>query len=323
MKLLVPLCSLLLTAFLPSPNVSAQECLDLNPKTAFENAAAVFIGKIVADVKVPAYLENRKLGEVGSIAGYRLSAEKSLKGAVRKNVTVFTNLKQSPFSYPFASGNLPDRNRTYLVYAHRDPAFGGVYIIPKCTGTQDVYGAGYYLAYFGIGERLKRITTRSLVKLPVPTESTRAFADFFQYTKKSKANIVDDKAAQTRWLSKAMRTALMEYAKRARTPEENPDYPRNDFFLGVWNPPTTYAIVDTRFYDYHNKENPGAKRVMIDVLYEWGHEETLDNQYPGVRNLRTYCLIFEDGTWKLDDIYGFNDEFTRAESLLQFFRTGR
>lgn len=62
---------------------------------------------------------------------------------------------------------------------------------------------------------------------------------------------------------------------------------------------------------------------MIVVLYEWGNEDDLNNQYPGVRNLHTFVFIFEDGSWKLDDIYIYNDEFTTAESLHQYFRNDR
>ena len=62
---------------------------------------------------------------------------------------------------------------------------------------------------------------------------------------------------------------------------------------------------------------------MIDVIYVWGKEDALNNQYPGVRNLHTFIFIFEGGMWKLDDIYIFNDEFTSSESLRQHFRNDR
>ena len=62
---------------------------------------------------------------------------------------------------------------------------------------------------------------------------------------------------------------------------------------------------------------------MIDVMYEWGKEDTEDNQYPGVRNLHTFIFIFEDGAWKLEDTYVYNDEFTRSESLHQYLSKDR
>lgn len=47
------------------------------------------------------------------------------------------------------------------------------------------------------------------------------------------------------------------------------------------------------------------------------------NQCPGVRNLHTFVFIFEDGAWKLDDIYIYNDEFTGTQSLYQYFQNDR
>jgi hypothetical protein len=115
--------------------------------------------------------------------------------------------------------------------------------------------------------------------------------------------------------------AWVEYLKKH--PDDKPDGPDNASFTGVWNQPTTFSIVSARQYDYRNKTNPNAFRTMIDVLYEWGNEDDLNNQYPGVRNLHTFVFIFEDGACKLDDIYIYNDEFTGTESLHQYFRNDR
>ncbi|HMJ09356.1 MAG TPA: hypothetical protein VK468_10150 [Pyrinomonadaceae bacterium] len=104
-----------------------------------------------------------------------------------------------------------------------------------------------------------------------------------------------------------------------KNPGDKPEYPDNASFTGVWNQPTYYSIISARQYDYRNTTNPNSLKAIIDVLYEWGQENSLDNQYPGTRNLRSYIFIFEDGLWKLDDIYGFEDEFTSAESLRGYF----
>ncbi|MEP6704556.1 MAG: hypothetical protein ABJB34_07105, partial [Acidobacteriota bacterium] len=297
MKLYFHLFGFLFVVFLISLNAQPPGCLDLSPKTAAERAAAVFIGKIVSDAEVPAPIRNQKVGDLSSIVAYRMRVEQGLKGHLPKEVTVFTDPNRSPFSFPWGSGNPPDRNRTYLVYGHTDSKIGAIYFLPKCSGTQHLYSAGYYLGYFGIGERLKEIRNQSLVKRQAPKDSIRTFRELFNYVKKVEPDIVKDKGAQERRLSKAMRSALADSVIRAGSPHKNPDYPNNSLFLGVWNKPTTYSVVDTRYYDYHDKDNSKAKRVMIDVLYEWGQEETIDNQYAGVRNLRTYCLIFEDGQW--------------------------
>ena len=154
------------------------------------------------------------------------------------------------------------------------------------------------------------------------------FIEFFEYVKKDKPDIVEDKQAQERWLSKSFRKTMMdsnsawvEYLKK--NPDFKPGGPSNSSFTGVWNQPTTYSIVSTREYDYRDKSNPQALRTVIDVLYVWGTENSADNQYPGVRNLHTFMFIFEDGAWKLDDVYIFNDEFTSSESLRQYFANDR
>ena len=116
-------------------------------------------------------------------------------------------------------------------------------------------------------------------------------------------------------------SAWVEYLRK--NPDYKPDGPSNSSFTGVWNQPTTFSIVSTRQYDYRDKSNPLALRTMIDVLYVWGNEENICNQYPGVRNLHTFIFILEEGPWKLDDVYIYNDEFTGSESLRQHFSTDR
>lgn len=176
--------------------------------------------------------------------------------------------------------------------------------------------------------RLRQVKSNPVIQKPASAEAVATFVAFLEYVKKYKPDIVDDKNAQARWLSKGLREAMMEsnsawveYLKKH--PGDKPDGPSNSSFTGVWNHPTTYSIVSTRQYDYRDKNNPLALRTMIDVLYVWGNEDTIDNQYPGVRNLHTFIFIREDRAWKLDDVYIFNDEFTSSESLRQYFRKDR
>lgn len=176
--------------------------------------------------------------------------------------------------------------------------------------------------------RLRQVKRNPVVQKPASAESIATFVAFFEYVKKYKPDIVDDKDAQARWLSKSFRETMMEsnsvwaeYLKKH--PDGKPDDPSNSSFTGVWNQPTTHSIVSTRQYDYRDKKNPLALRTMIDVLYVWGNEDDINNQYPGVRNLHTFMFIREDGAWKLDDVYIFNDEFTSSESLRQYFRKDR
>lgn len=180
----------------------------------------------------------------------------------------------------------------------------------------------------GQSKRLKQVENNPVKQRPASTKAVRTFVAFFEYVKKYEPSIVDDLEAQKRWLSKSLRREMMEanaawveYLKK--NPHDKPDGPSNSSFTGVWNQPTTYSIVSSRQYDYRNATNPSAFRTMIDVLYEWGQENDPENQYRGVRNIHTFVFIFEDGGWKLDDIYIFNDEFTSAESLYQYFSTDR
>ena len=176
--------------------------------------------------------------------------------------------------------------------------------------------------------RLRQVKNSPVVQKPASKEAIETFVAFFEYVKKNEPDIVKDKQAREKWLSKGFRQVMMEsnlvweeYLKK--NPDNKPDGPSNSSFTGVWNQPTTYSIVSTRQYDYRDKNNPHALRTMIDALYVWGNEDGLENQYPGVRNLHTFMFILENGAWKLDDVYIFNDEFTSSESLRQHFRTDR
>ena len=43
--------------------------------------------------------------------------------------------------------------------------------------------------------------------------------------------------------------------------------------------------------------------------------------YPGDERTTSFIFVFEDGAWKLDDIYTFRGEFVHAESLNQYLRS--
>jgi hypothetical protein len=186
-----------------------------------------------------------------------------------------------------------------------------------------------FISYFDApaqNSRLSQVSKNPVIKKPASAKAISTFVALFEYVKKAKPDIVQDQKAQERWLTKTFRSEMLafnaarvEYMKQH--PTDKPEYPSNYSFLGVWNKPTTYSIVSARQYDYRNAANPNAYRTTVDVFYEWGHEDTINNQYPGVRNLHSFMFTMEDGSWKLDDIYVYNDEFTTSESLRQYFRT--
>jgi hypothetical protein len=94
---------------------------------------------------------------------------------------------------------------------------------------------------------------------------------------------------------------------------------QNQTFLGVWSSPETYSIIGSRHYDYRDAKNPDDNRAVIDVLYDWGYSDSLDNQYPGQKILKSFIFVFEDGAWKLDDIYNFTDTYASPGSLSAYF----
>lgn len=140
-----------------------------------------------------------------------------------------------------------------------------------------------------------------------PRECLAAFRGFFQYLQKNEPGIVKDEEAQKRWLSSELRKALAQKLATFSSPADNPDYPSNNTFIGSWDQPTTYAIASSRRY---------GKRAVIDVVYQWGPQ----TNYPGDQRTTSFIFLFEDGAWKLDDIYTFRGEFVQAESLNQYLR---
>ena len=139
-----------------------------------------------------------------------------------------------------------------------------------------------------------------------PKECQLALREFFRYLQKSESDIVRDEQAQKRWLSQALRKALMEKVDTFKNKEPSPDFPDNDLFIGAWDYPSTYSITASRRY---------GKRAIIDVLYKWGPK----TNYPGDERFLSFIFLLEDG-WKLDDVYSFRGEFAPAESLHQYLR---
>jgi hypothetical protein len=159
----------------------------------------------------------------------------------------------------------------------------------------------------------------SVSKAEAPAECVAVFRAFFDYVRKPEPSLITDKQAQERWLSKLFRMSLADGVKRAGDPKENPDYPSNRHFVGVWNYPTSYSIIGSRHYDYRNDDNPDDNRAIIDVLYEWDKNGSLDNQYPGAKALYSFVFVFEDGAWKIDDVYTFSDKYASPGSLRGYY----
>ena len=145
------------------------------------------------------------------------------------------------------------------------------------------------------------------VAVAAPRECLSTFREFFRYLQRSDANIIRDETAQKRWLSQELRKALTQKVATFSSPADDPDFPSNATFIGSWDYPTSYSIVASRRY---------GQRGVIDVLYKWGPK----TNYPGDERTTSFIFVFEDGAWKLDDIYTFRGAFAQAESLSQYLR---
>jgi hypothetical protein len=143
-----------------------------------------------------------------------------------------------------------------------------------------------------------------------PQQCLLAFREFFRYLQEDGPGIVRDEQAQKLFLTESLRKALVQKVATFTDPSGDPDFPGNGTFVGSWDYPSTYSVVASRRY---------GKRAVIDVLYKWGPK----TNYPGDERTTSFIYLFEDGKWKLDDIYTFRGEFAQAESLNQYFREKR
>lgn len=169
--------------------------------------------------------------------------------------------------------------------------------------------------------RMREVENKSQSQRQIPAECLKVFREFFASINNGRElDIVKNEKAQKRWLTKRMQKDFAEHIKLSGKPEENPGYPSNATFQRVWNQPTTFSIVGSRHYDFRNSDNPNDNRAIVDVLYEWDNEDSVENQYPLERQLHSFIFVFEDGIWKLDDIYTFDDEYTTADSLRNSFK---
>jgi hypothetical protein len=155
---------------------------------------------------------------------------------------------------------------------------------------------------------IKESVRKPLVVTAAPAVCLTAFRQLFTYLQNSQPSIVKDQQAQNKFLSKNLREALQKKVASFKDQPEDPDFPTNNTFIGSWDTPSTYTILGSRRYD---------KRVVIDIWYEWGK----DTNYPGDTRLSNFIYVFEDGAWKLDDVYTFRGEYASAESLNFYLRS--
>src|ERR1044072_3423508 len=86
------------------------------------------------------------------------------------------------------------------------------------------------LAAYGQGAIVE--VKHSAPSAAAPRECLTAFRGFFQYLQKSEPGIVRDEQAQKRWLTQELRKALAQKLATFTSPKDDPDYPRNNSFIG-------------------------------------------------------------------------------------------
>lgn len=136
------------------------------------------------------------------------------------------------------------------------------------------------------GARINEVPGDTHALKQAPNECLVTFNEFFRYVQRAEPSIITDTQAQNCWLSENLRKALANNLKRFEHRTDIPGYPANGSFVGVWGFPTTYAVIGSRQYDNRDYKNANADRVIIDVLYKWDNEGSLDNNYPGSNSLR-------------------------------------
>jgi len=132
--------------------------------------------------------------------------------------------------------------------------------------------------------------------------------EFFTYLLSSKHHIMQDSAAQNRWLSKDVRHALAAAdaaaTKAAKAhPNEQIDAPDNGTFLASWDSPTSFKVTEA-------KATPPTARV--ELLFTWGPK----TNYPGETRKMTVQLTQEDGVWRVSDIHSHKAKFNDDSTLL-------
>jgi hypothetical protein len=158
---------------------------------------------------------------------------------------------------------------------------------------------------------LGALAVAPLSAAPAPTPDT-AVTDFFHYLLSPKHDIVKDSAAQKRWLTRDVRTALAAAdaasTKAAKAhPNEEIDGPTNGTFLAAWDPPTSFQVVSV-------KSTPPT--ASVDLRFTWGPK----TQYPGETRLMTAHLVLEEGAWRVSDIHSHATKFNPESTLLADLR---
>lgn len=192
-----------------------------------------------------------------------------------------------------------------------------VFICSNCSGSSRTHQITSEVSELeksktrGLNEPQKVYIEETGTTLPeninLPIECVTNLREFISYIFSNSPNLFYNEEAQRKWLSNYLRRAAANHLKVYQIQNkvmQFPTFPDNSTFVGAWDYPTTYSIVDLR------REEDS---VIVDIIYKWG----AGTNYEGDSRLVSYKFVSEDGTWKIQDIYHYKskDEFNSAYSL--------
>jgi len=280
----------LLLLLMPALANSAQ---DSNSKFAeFKNELLPQVGKTVT---VEGVLRSAKLGWIVEFKGWGIYVYATRESEASK-MNALNRFNEKPVSVTGTLRYFPKP---------KVPAGNVIEAIPPEHFYFDVAEAKVVAASTQESVVIKETVSKPVKVSTAPAECLATFREFFQYVQRTKPSIVTDETGQRRWLSKNLLEALKQKVATFKDQPNDPDFPGNGTFVGTWDNPSTFTIVGSRRYN---------KRAVIDVWYAWGK----GTNYPGDTRLSYFVFLYEDGAWKLDDVYTFRGEFVTAESLTQY-----
>jgi len=146
-----------------------------------------------------------------------------------------------------------------------------------------------------------------------PPECALLADEVIRYLLANGASIADDTPSQSKWLTASLRTELTDAVRRCREeatrrPDERIHFPSNSTFLLAWDPPSAFRVLGSRRY---------CDLAIVDFEFSWGQ----GTQYEGNRRIMSYVFRLDDGSWRLDDVYSFREEYAQPACLSQELRS--
>lgn len=161
----------------------------------------------------------------------------------------------------------------------------------------------------GIGEErfifIQEFEPQESSEIAVPPKSLENLRSFLAYIFSNSPNLFFNSDAQDKWLSNDLQASIKRNLliyKYGSLIMESSYFPDNSTFIGAWDDPTHYKIVSSQI---------NSERVEIDIQYIWGK----GTNYEGTTRRLTFFFVFENGNWKIEDIYHHQGEFNSAFRL--------